>query len=280
MDEILKEDLKEVRVINKSNLLGKEIDVYGDAMNPLFLAKDVADWIGHSDVSTMIRVVDEDEKMSLTNPNNLCGGQKSWFLTENGLYEVLMQSRKPIAKLFKKGVKKILHEIRLNGGYMVAKHDDTPETIMARAILIAQNTLKKRDEELAEAKNEIARQHDRIGTLEGHLKYNIEEVKKLTPDAEYTRKTLTSTTSWNTNVIAKEIGLSAVTLNKRLQGLGIQYKEHGVWVLTHKYQNEGYTKTNTYNYPKSDGTIGTRIQTEWTEKGRRFIHELYNKGRI
>ena len=216
MDEILKEDLKEVRVISKSNLLGKEIDVYGDAMNPLFLAKDVADWIGHSDVSTMIRVVDEDEKMSLTNPNNLCGGQKSWFLTENGLYEVLMQSRKPIAKLFKKGVKKILHEIRLKGGYMVAKHDDTPEIIMARAILIAQNTLKKRDEELAEANNQVARQHDRIGTLEGHLKYNIEEVKKLTPDAEYTRKTLSSTTSWNTNIIAKEPCISTAMCNQRL----------------------------------------------------------------
>ena len=280
MDEILKEDLKEVRVISKSNLLGKEIDVYGDAMNPLFLAKDVADWIGHSDVSTMIRVVDEDEKMSLTNPNNLCGGQKSWFLTENGLYEVLMQSRKPIAKLFKKGVKKILHEIRLKGGYMVAKHDDTPEIIMARALKIANDTITRHEKELADAKNKIAMQHDRIGTLEGHLKYNMEEVKKLTPDAEYTRKTLSSTTSWNTNIIAKEIGLSAVTLNKRLQGLGIQYKEHGVWVLTHKYQNKGYTKTNTYNYPKSDGTLGTRIQTEWTEKGRRFIHELYDKGRV
>lgn len=280
MDEILKEDLKEVRVISKSNLLGKEIDVYGDAMNPLFLAKDVADWIGHSDVSTMIRVVDEDEKMSLTNPNNLCGGQKSWFLTENGLYEVLMQSRKPIAKLFKKGVKKILHEIRLKGGYMISKADDTPELIMARALQIANDTISRHEKELADAKNKIAMQHDRIGTLEGHLKYNMEEVKKLTPDAEYTRKTLSSTTSWNTNIIAKEIGLSAVTLNKRLQGLGIQYKEHGVWVLTHKYQDKGYTKTNTYNYPKSDGTLGTRIQTEWTEKGRRFIHELYNKGRI
>lgn len=163
---------------------------------------------------------------------------------------------------------------------MVTKQDDTPESIMARAVLIAQNALKKRDEELAEANNQIARQQDRIGTLEGHLKYNIEEVKKLTPDAEYTRKPLTSTTSWNTNVIAKEIGLSAVMLNKRLQGLGIQYKEHGVWVLTHKYQSEGYTKTNTYNCPKSDGTLGTRIQTEWTKKGRRFIHELYDKGRI
>lgn len=280
MDEILKEYLKEVRVISKSNLLEKEIDVYGDAMNPLFLAKDVADWIGHSDVSTMIRVVDEDEKMSLTNPNNLCGGQKSWFLTENGLYEVLMQSRKPIAKLFKKGVKKILHEIRLKGGYMVSKPDDTPEIIMARALQIANDTIIRHEKELADAKNKIAMQHDRIGTLEGHLKYNMEEVKKLTPDAEYTRKTLSSTTSWNTNIIAKEIGLSAVTLNKRLQGLGIQYKEHGVWVLTHKYQDKGYTKTNTYNYPKSDGTLGTRIQTEWTEKGRRFIHELCDKGRI
>lgn len=280
MDEILKEDLKEVRVISKSNLLGKEIDVYGDAMNPLFLAKDVADWIGHSDVSTMIRVVDEDEKMSLTNPNNLCGGQKSWFLTENGLYEVLMQSRKPIAKLFKKGVKKILHEIRLKGGYMVAKHDDTPELIMARALQIANDTIARHEKELADAKNKIAMQHDRICTLEGHLKYNMEEVKRLTPDAEYTRKTLSSTTSWNTNIIAKELGLSAVTLNKRLQGLGIQYKEHGVWVLTHKYQDKGYTKTSTYNYPKSDGTLGTRIQTEWTEKGRRFIHELSAAGRI
>ena len=280
MDEILKEDLKEVRVISKSNLLEKEIDVYGDAMNPLFLAKDVADWIGHSDVSTMIRVVDEDEKMSLTNPNNLCGGQKSWFLTENGLYEVLMQSRKPIAKLFKKGVKKILHEIRLKGGYMVAKHDDTPEIIMARALQIANDTIIRHEKELADAKNKIAMQHDRIGTLEGHLKYNMEEVKKLTPDAEYTRKTLSSTTSWNTNIIAKEIGLSAVTLNKRLQGLGIQYKEHGVWVLTHKYQDKGYTKTSTYSFLKQDGSVGSRIQTEWTEKGRRFIHELCDKGRI
>ena len=50
----------------------------------------------------MMRNVDEDEKLTYTNPNNVCGGQGSWFLTEDGLYEVLMQSRKPIAKpLFK-----------------------------------------------------------------------------------------------------------------------------------------------------------------------------------
>lgn len=248
---------------------------------PMFIGSNVATILGYSNPQKAIRDhVDEDDK--LTERIVLSGQNREVIIiNESGLYSLILSSKLPSAKKFKHWVtSEVLPAIRKTGGYMVAKQDDTPESIMARAVLIAQNALKKRDEELAEAKNEIARQHDRIGTLEGHLKYNIEEMKKLTPDAEYARKTLTSTTSWNTNVIAKEIGLSAVTLNKRLQGLGVQYKEHGVWVLTHKYQNEGYTKTNTYNYPKSDGTLGTRIQTEWTEKGRRFIHELYDKGRI
>lgn len=109
--------MNEISVISKSAFLGKEIDVYGTAENPLFLAKDVAEWIEHSDVSMMIKSVDDDEKVSATNPNNACGGQNAWFLTEDGLYEVLMQSRKPIAKQFKKGVKNILKTIRKTGTY-------------------------------------------------------------------------------------------------------------------------------------------------------------------
>lgn len=89
----------EVKLISKSNLLGREINVYGSVDEPLFMAKDVAEWIEHSDVSTMMRNVDEDEKVSVTNPNNVWGGQSAWFLTENGLYEVLMQSRKPIEQM-------------------------------------------------------------------------------------------------------------------------------------------------------------------------------------
>ena len=73
--------------------------MYGTLAEPLFKAKDVAGWIEHSDVSTMIRNIDEDEKVSVTNPNNVWGGQSAWFLTEDGLYEVLMQSRKPIEQM-------------------------------------------------------------------------------------------------------------------------------------------------------------------------------------
>ena len=104
--------MDELKVISKSNLLGKVIDVYGTAEEPLFLAKDVAEWIEHSDVSMMLRNTDEEEKVFATNPNNACGGQGAWFLTEDGLYEVLMQSRKPVAKQFQKGVKDILKSIR------------------------------------------------------------------------------------------------------------------------------------------------------------------------
>ena len=248
---------------------------------PWFVGNDVACILGYSQTAKAVRehVDTEDKGVSVLDTPG--GNQQVTIINESGLYSLILSSKLPTAKRFKRWVtSEVLPSIRKNGGYMVSKADDTPELIMARALQIANDTISRHEKELAEAKNKIAMQHDRIGTLEGHLKYNMEEVKRLTPDAEYTRKTLSSTTLWNTNIIAKEIGLSAVTLNKRLQGLGIQYKEHGVWVLTHKYQNEGYTKTNTYNYPKSDGTIGTRIQTEWTEKGRRFIHELYNKGRI
>lgn len=107
---------REISIVSRSNFMGQEVDVYGTAEEPLFLAKDVAKWIEHSDVSMMMRNVDEDEKVT----SNVCtpgGRQNAWFLTEDGLYEVLMQSRKPIAKQFKKGVKDILKTIRRTGEF-------------------------------------------------------------------------------------------------------------------------------------------------------------------
>lgn len=103
----------ELQVIDKRNILDHEVTTYGDLENPLFLAKDVANWIGHNQVARMIELVDEDEKLKCllsTSGQN----REMWFLTEDGLYEVLMQSRKPIAKQFKKKVKKLLKDLRLN----------------------------------------------------------------------------------------------------------------------------------------------------------------------
>ena len=116
---------KELQIINQQEVLGKDFKIYGTKENPLFLAKDVAEWIEHSNPSKMLNTVDEDEKVTMvcdvTNSYSTSKSrntQQMLFLTEDGLYEVLMQSRKPIAKAFKKEVKKVLKQIRQTGGYV------------------------------------------------------------------------------------------------------------------------------------------------------------------
>lgn len=110
----------ELIVVEQRDILGKDFKIYGSLDEPLFLAKDVAQWIEHSNPRMMLNSIDDNEKV-VSNVYTPGGSQESWFLTEDGLYEVLMQSRKPIAKEFKKQVKIILKTIRKTGHY------ETPE---------------------------------------------------------------------------------------------------------------------------------------------------------
>lgn len=127
-------------ILAEKNVLGRSFKIYGDAENPLFLAKDVASWIGHTNANMMLNLVEDNEKV-LNNAYTLKGNQESWFLTESGVYEVLMQSRKPIAKVFKKKVKEILKSIRRKGGYIATTPNDNQKDILAKALLIAQKTI-------------------------------------------------------------------------------------------------------------------------------------------
>ena len=107
--------MNSISVIYTQEVLNKNFNIYGDLENPLFLAKDVADWIEHSSITMMLKTIDEDEKIKITPKQSLgilTKNKEYWFLTEDGLYEVLMQSRKPIAKQFKKKVKEILKGLR------------------------------------------------------------------------------------------------------------------------------------------------------------------------
>lgn len=115
--------MNEISIISSSNFLGKEINVYGSVEEPLFLAKDVAEWIGYPEASMMLEYVDEDEKLKKTilTSDQMC---EMWFLTESGLYEVLMQSRKPIAKQFKRSVKESIKSVRKTGCYTFDSFDD------------------------------------------------------------------------------------------------------------------------------------------------------------
>lgn len=105
-----------IAVLKKTEFLGKNLTVFGTVAMPLFLAKEVADLLEIKQASVMVANVDNEDKV-VNNVHTLGGIQSAWFLTEYGLYEVLMQSRKPIAKQFKKGVKAVLKEIRQKGYY-------------------------------------------------------------------------------------------------------------------------------------------------------------------
>lgn len=148
--------MRKLEIIDQRTLLKKDFKIYGTVDNPLFLAKDVAIWIGHTDLSRLVNLVDDDEKLKRT---LYVSGQdrEMWFLTEDGLYEVLMQSRKPIAKSFKKEVKMILKQIRKTGGYIPVNKEMSENEIMAKALLISQRTIEKKDE-LLKAKETVIKE--------------------------------------------------------------------------------------------------------------------------
>ena len=171
--------MNDLHVIYKQEVLGQEFKIYGTKEEPLFLAKDVANWIEHNKPNEMIKNVDEDEKLKaiITHSGQ---GREMWFLTENGLYEVLMQSRKPIAKQFKKQVKQILKQIRKTGGYIPVAEDEDDATIMARALLLAKKTLDNKNKELEEKKKELEDKNRFINQIaESRNSLLVREVAKI-----------------------------------------------------------------------------------------------------
>lgn len=256
--------MENIQVIKKAELLGHSFTVYGTAENPMFLAKEVAECIdyaktsqGYYDVSRMVGTVDEEEKHLRT---IFVDGRnyEMWFLTEDGLYEVLMQSRKPIAKEFKKGVKEILKTIRKTGGYISTKQDDTPEEIMARALTIAQSTLAKREERLKQLEAQTEQQ-------QATIEIQTEEIKKAAPKVSYYDNHLQSVNALTTTQIAKEIGMSAEKLNSKLKELGIQFKQSGQWLLKSPYDKWGMNETRTNIFTSERGNTHTNIYTVWTQ---------------
>ncbi|MFA8938682.1 phage antirepressor [Clostridioides difficile] len=153
--------MNNLQMIKEQDLLGKEFRIYGTLENPLFLAKDVSNWIEHSNVSMMLSNIETEEK-ELIQIGTLNNAYSAWFLTEDGLYEVLMQSRKPIAKQFKKEVKKILKEIRKTGGYIHTTEDMSDDEIMARALQVAQKTIEKKSKEIEEKDKVIQLQQPKV----------------------------------------------------------------------------------------------------------------------
>lgn len=278
MQNLNEKSALERQVFNNSQF--GELRISGTPDKPMFCLNDVCKALGLGNVTALKSRLDE-KGFTTIKVLTSGGNQQMIFINEPNLYRCIFQSRKAEAEQFQDWVfNEILPSIRKSGGYIATQVNETPEMIMARALKVAEYTIEEHEKRMKALAEENEAQKRINKQLEADTQMKAEEIKKLTPDADYARQTLTAVNTWNTNIIAKEMGMSAVTLNQHLQRLGIQYKQHKVWILSAKYQGKGYTKTQTYNYFNSAGEVCTRMQQEWTEVGRRWLLELWKQGKF
>jgi Prophage antirepressor len=243
------------------NIDGFNAKIYGTPENPLFLAKDIAELIEHSRASEMLKTVDDDEK--LMQPILASGQNRNmWFLTEDGLYEVLMSSKKPQAKIFKKKVKEILKTIRKHGAYMT--DSKLEEALLNPDTLINLATQLKQEREAW------------LGLEKENSQLNL-ELAAATEKTTYLDLILESPDDILITQIAQDYGFSAVKFNRILNELRIQRKVNKQWVLYSRYMGKGYIGSRTQNYVDSKGQERTSITTTWKQKGRKFLYETLKK---
>ena len=224
---------------------------------PIFCLSDVCKILDLQG-SAVLRRLSDDVISNHPIIDNLGRTQTANFVNEDGLYDVILDSRKPEAKAFRKWITgEVLPAIRKTGGYMISKEEDTEADIMARALLIAQSTME--------------RQKQRLELLQNENELQKKDLKASSHKVEYFDNVLQSTSVYVADQIAKELGITAITLNKKLVKMGILIRRNGQLLPTADYCNKGYTKTRTFYYEKTDGTKGSNCITVWTEKGREFL---------
>lgn len=192
--------------------------------------------------------------------------QQATFINESNLYKVIFQSRKLEAEAFTEWItSEVLPSIRKNGAYLTEQKIEevlsNPDTIIKLA-----TDLKRERQEKEKLKLEVTQNKQIIGELK--------------PKADYTDRILKSKSTMTVTAIAKDYGMSAIEFNKKLHDLNIQYKQSGQWFLYEKYQRCGYTHSKTTEYTRNDGSIGSKLNTEWTQKGRLFLYERLKENNI
>lgn len=250
-----------------------EIRTAGTSEKPLFCLADVCKALSienNRNVSNRL----EEEDVHTVDTLTAKGVQSITYVTEQGLYDAIFISRKPEAKAFRRWVTgEVLPSIRKTGGYMTVRPDETPEEIMARALMLANDTLARQQERIAQLNAVASRQTLQIEAQEA-------TIREQAPKVAYHDTVLNSESTYTATQIAKEFGWGAQTLNRKLYHLKVQYKLKGQWLLYANHANKGYTRTSTITFLGSDGEPRSRQITEWTEKGRKFIHSLLKEHRL
>ncbi|KST48191.1 phage antirepressor [Enterococcus faecium] len=221
---------------------------------PYFVGKDVAEILGYSDSSSAVskNVDNEDRTTLLLEQAGSNYKSKTTIINESGLYSLILKSKLPSAKKFKRWVtSEVLPQIRKHGMYATDELLNNPDLL----IEVATKLKEERTQRL------IAEQR----------------VNELQPKADYYDRILNNKGLVTVSTIAKNYGMSAVSFNKLLHELGIQFNQSGTWLLYSKFQDKGYTHIEPFDYEDKNGNRQVKTRMKWTQKGHSLLYETLKK---
>ncbi|MCB2830644.1 phage antirepressor [Streptococcus dysgalactiae] len=234
------------------NFKGQEVRTVTIDNEPYFVGKDVADILGYSNSrDALSKHVDTEDK--LTSQIATAGQMRNQtIINESGLYSLILSSKLPQAKEFKRWVtSEVLPTIRKHGMYAVDDLLDNPDMAIA-----AFQRLKEERQLRLQAQEEVAQKNQIISEMK--------------PKATYYDLILQSDSLVAITVIAKDYGKSARWLNTLLHELKVQYRQGNTWLLYQQYADRGYTQSKTHTIDAER----SKMHTYWTQKGRLFIYDL------
>lgn len=243
----------EIQTFNFENQQVRTVEIENE---PYFVGKDVAEILGYERPTKAIQDhVDEEDK--LMSQIRTSGQNRNMVLiNESGLYSLILSSKLPNAKKFKRWVtSEVLPAIRKHGGYLTEQKLEeallNPDTLINLATQLKQ---------------------EREGRLIAEQRVN-----ELTPKASYYDKVLSNKALVTITVIAKDYGMSGKAMNALLHELGVQYKQGTTWLLYARYQKNGWTHSETVMITDKDGNEKAVLNTKWTQKGRLGLYELLKR---
>jgi prophage antirepressor-like protein len=223
---------------------------------PWFVGKDVAEKLGYSNTRDSLKKhVDEQDKTTVA----ICDTGSNYksqavIINESGLYSLILASKLPQAKAFKRWVtREVLPQIRKTGGYIPLKDGEGRELtdleIMCRAMQIMKKSIEQKDQLIA----------------------------GLQPKADYVDEVLDSVDCLTMTQVAKGLGMTVHDLTTRLLQDSIIYEQSGQYMLYAPYARRGLAACRTHTHRDLFGTVHTHTYLVWTEKGKKFIHEIISK---
>ena len=223
---------------------------------PWFVGKDVARRLGYINHRKALRdhVDEEDRKDGVTIRDSIGRDQETTFINESGLYSLVLSSKLPQAKAFKRWVTaEVLPQIRKTGGYIPLKDQEGRELtdleIMCRAMMIMKKSIEQKEQLIAD----------------------------LQPKADYVDEVLDSVDCLTMTQVAKGLGMTVHDLTTRLLQDGIIYEQSGQYMLYAPYARRGLATCRTHTHRDLFGTVHTHTYLVWTEKGKKFINEHIKK---